>query len=223
MIDDTVLLPTGMNTGTRAIRISKTDGQLVATELWTSRNLKPDFTDCVSHQGHLYGIDGGIFTCVDLKTGDRKWKGGRFGKGQVLLLENSGLLLVAAESGRVVLLQADPGAHVEVGAFKALEGETWNHPVVVHDRLYVRNLQEAACFQLLLAESSVLRKGGGGGPPVLGWVESGLTAEDAGIAEFRRGNRMQCPSTSRRIAAHSFSAPLRLCGSIPRGTRENPR
>ena len=94
--------PTGMNLGTRAIRITKNNPatpELAAEELWTSRNLKPDFTDLVVYQGHVYGIDGGIFTCVDLNTGDRKWKGGRYGKGQSILLENSGLILVAAEDG----------------------------------------------------------------------------------------------------------------------------
>ncbi|MEO6742430.1 MAG: PQQ-binding-like beta-propeller repeat protein, partial [Chthoniobacteraceae bacterium] len=40
--DDTILLPTGMSTGTRAIRVTKANGQLAAEELWTSRNLKPD-------------------------------------------------------------------------------------------------------------------------------------------------------------------------------------
>ena len=156
VIGDTVLLPTAMNAGTRAIRISKKEGQLAAEDLWTSRNLKPDFTDLIAHQGYVYGIDGGIFTCVDLKTGDRKWKGGRYGKGQSVLLENSGLLLVSAEDGRVVLLRADPSEHSEAASFKALEGKTWNHPVVVGDRLYVRNAQEAACYQLTFAESKTI-------------------------------------------------------------------
>jgi outer membrane protein assembly factor BamB len=150
--DDTILLPTGMSTGTRAIRISKTNGQLTAQELWTSRSLKPDFTDLVAYQGYGYGIDGGILTCIDLKTGDRKWKDGRYGKGQVLLLESSGLLLITAEDGRAVLVRADPNEHSEVGSFKALEGKTWNHPVVVGDKLYLRNSQEAACFQVPLAD-----------------------------------------------------------------------
>jgi outer membrane protein assembly factor BamB len=153
--DDRILLPTGMNTATRAIRVTKPNGQLAAEELWTSRNLKPDFTDIVTHQGYAYGIDAGIFTCVDLKTGQRKWKGGRYGQAQVLLLENSGLILVAAEPGQVVLLAADPNEHVEVASFKALEGKTWNHPVVVGDRLYIRNSQEAAAYQLPLANTKM--------------------------------------------------------------------
>jgi outer membrane protein assembly factor BamB len=150
--DDTILLATGMSTGTRAIRVTHAGGRLAAEAIWTSRSLKPDFTDFVSYQGYAYGVDGALFTCVDLKTGERRWKGGRYGKGQVVLLENSGLLLVGGEQGQVVLLRADPGGHVEVASFKALEGKTWNHPVVVGDRLFVRNSQEAAGYRLALAE-----------------------------------------------------------------------
>ncbi len=146
--DDTVLIGTPMNVGTRAIRITKTNGELKAEELWTSRNLKQDFSDMVTYQGYIYGNDAGILACLDLKTGERRWKGGRYGKGQMLLLENAGLLLVAAEDGKVHLVRADPKEFVEVGSFKALEGKTWNHPVVVGDKLYVRNSQEAAGFQL---------------------------------------------------------------------------
>jgi hypothetical protein len=69
----------------------------------------------------------------------------------VLLLEASGLLLVVTEQGDVVLLKAAPDTHTELTTFKALEGKTWNHPVLVGDRLYLRNAQEAACYQLALS------------------------------------------------------------------------
>ena len=134
--------------GTRAIRIKKNNDQYAADELWTSRQLKPDFVDLVSYQGYAYGNDGGMLTCIDLKTGERKWKEGRYGKGQILLLENCGLLLVLSEQGQVVLVPADPAAHRELASFQALEGKTWNHPVLVSDRLYVRNSQEAAAYKI---------------------------------------------------------------------------
>ena len=150
--DDTILLPTPMNAGTRSIRITKADSRFAAEELWTSRGLKPDFTDLVVSQGYAYGNDAGIWTCIDLKTGQRKWKGGRYGKGQALLLENSGLLLIAAEDGRVALVLADSTEYKEVASFKALEGKTWNHPVLIGNRLYVRNAEEAAAYKLPLSE-----------------------------------------------------------------------
>jgi len=48
-------------------------------------------------------------------------KGGRYGKGQILLLENSGLLLILSEQGQVVLVAADPSEHREIASFQALE------------------------------------------------------------------------------------------------------
>jgi outer membrane protein assembly factor BamB len=149
---DSVLIPSGMGNGTRRIRVSRVEGQLKADEVWTSRNLKPEFNDLVVYEGHAYGFDSALFSCIDLETGQRNWKGGRYGKGQVLLLNDQGLLLVMGEQGEVVLLKADSKVLNELGRFQALTGKTWNHPVLIGDRLYVRNSQEAACYRLTLAE-----------------------------------------------------------------------
>ena len=150
--DDIVLLPTPMTEGTRAIRVSKKDDRLSAEELWTSKQMKADFTDLTAYKGYLYGIDGSMLNCIDLKTGERTWKGGRYGKGQALLLESSDLLLIAAEDGRIVLVKTDPTAHTELASFQAISGKTWTHPVMVGDKLLVRNAQEAACYQLPVAK-----------------------------------------------------------------------
>ena len=56
-----------------------------------------------------------------------------------------------SEQGEVVLLKADPKSLIELGRFQAIEGRTWNHPVLIADRLYVRNSQEAACYRVPLA------------------------------------------------------------------------
>jgi outer membrane protein assembly factor BamB len=143
-----LLIPTGTGRGTRLIEINEVDNQLQAQELWTSRDMKPDFNDLVVHQGYLYGFDNQIFACVDLEDGKRKWKRGRYGKGQVLCLADSDLLLVAAENGDLVLLRANPKKHDELARFSSLDGKTWNHPVVVGDRLYLRNAAEAVCYRL---------------------------------------------------------------------------
>lgn len=143
-----LLIPTGMGMGTRLIEISQVNGQLESKELWTSRDMKPDFNDVVAHRGYLYGFDNQIFACISLETGERQWKGGRYGKGQVLLVADSDLLMVVAENGDLALLRANPKKHEEIARFEALEGKTWNHPVVVGDRLYLRNAEEAVCYRL---------------------------------------------------------------------------
>lgn len=156
MVDEkTILLPSGMGFGTRLVEFEKAGESFATNDLWTSRKLKPDFNDFVVYQGHIYGFDALVFTCIDVATGEAKWKGGRYGKGQVLLSEDSGLLLIASEEGDLVLVKADPAKHNEVGKMKAIEGRTWNHPVLIGNRLYIRNSQEAACYELPLASEQV--------------------------------------------------------------------
>lgn len=148
VVDAQRLLFTSEYAGSRLIELKPTEQGLAAIEVWTSRNLKPDFNDLVVHEGHAYGFDGSIFTCIDLKDGTRSWRKGRYGKGQVLLLADSKTLLVISESGELVLLAATPEEHRELAKLVALDGKTWNHPVVVGNRLYLRNAEEAVCYEL---------------------------------------------------------------------------
>lgn len=152
---NSILMPT-QTLGTRRIRVLQTEpgGPFVAEEEWTSLQLKSDFNDFVIFANNAYGFDGRIFVSIDLATGKRNWKGGRYGKGQVLLLSDSAMLLVVSESGELVLLNATPESHQEVAKFQALNERTWNHPVVVGDRLFVRNSEEAACYILPVADPS---------------------------------------------------------------------
>jgi outer membrane protein assembly factor BamB len=147
-----MLIPAGMGTGTRLVEFTLGDNGLEAREVWTSKDMKPDYNDILVHDGNIYGFDNAIFACIGLEDGKRKWKGGRYEKGQALLLADSGLILVISEKGELVLLRATSEKHQELGKIAALSDKTWNHPVVVGDRLYVRNAQEAVCYQLATAE-----------------------------------------------------------------------
>jgi outer membrane protein assembly factor BamB len=130
------------------IEINNDNGQWSSREVWDSRALKPDFNDYVIHNGAIYGFDGTVFACVDLESGKRRWKKGRYGAGQVLLLPDMPALLVTTEQGELVLLDCNPDAHTELAKMQAIEGKTWNHPSIAHGRLYVRNAEEMACYQL---------------------------------------------------------------------------
>ena len=135
---------------TRRLAIAhKPDGWSVE-ERWTSTGLKPYYNDFVVHKGHAFGFDGSILACIDLADGSRKWKGGRYGHGQLVLLPDQDLLLVLSEEGEVALVNARPEQFTEVARFKAIEGKTWNHPAMVRDILLVRNGEEMAAFRLSL-------------------------------------------------------------------------
>ena len=148
VVGGSTLLMTTDFSGTRRLDLRRENGGLVADERWTSRAMKSGFNDYVAHEGFLYGFDPNILACVDLETGERRWKGGRYGNGQLLLLPDADQLLVLAETGDVVLLRPNPERLEEMTRFKVLEGKTWNHPALVGDRLYVRNAQEAVALAM---------------------------------------------------------------------------
>jgi len=137
--------------GTRRLDVRHGSDGWSVEERWTSNGLKPYFNDFVVHKGHAFGFDGSILACIDLEDGTRKWKGGRYGNGQLVLLPEQDLLLVLSEEGELALVGATPDQFREVARFKAIEGKTWNHPAVVRDVLLVRNGEEMAAFRLSFA------------------------------------------------------------------------
>ncbi|MGH9660258.1 MAG: PQQ-binding-like beta-propeller repeat protein, partial [Bryobacteraceae bacterium] len=138
-------------TGMRRIAVAHGPGGWTIEERWTSAGLKPNFNDFVVHDGHVFGFDGAILACIDAKDGKRKWKGGRYGHGQLVLLRDQGVLLVLSEEGELALVRAASNQFTELARFPAMENKTWNHPVLAGDRLLVRNGSEMVAFRLALA------------------------------------------------------------------------
>jgi outer membrane protein assembly factor BamB len=152
--DGGVLISTSGATGglgIRRLRVAHGPGGWTVQERWTSDGLCPYFNDFVVHQGHAFGFDGSTLACIDLEHGTRKWEGGRYGNGQLVLLPDQDLLLVVSEEGELALVRATPDRFTEVARFPALKGKTWNHPVLVGDVLLVRNGEQMAAFRLAAA------------------------------------------------------------------------
>lgn len=142
-----VLLSAGYGVGCVLLELTNAPGgKLDATELWKGKTMKTQFNSAALLGGHLYGLDDGFMACVNVETGKRIWKDGRYGSGQSLLVGN--LAVVQAEQGFVALVKVSPDGFEEFGRIPALKEKTWNHPVVAGKYLFVRNAREAVCYEL---------------------------------------------------------------------------
>ncbi|RLS58588.1 MAG: hypothetical protein DWH91_02075 [Planctomycetota bacterium] len=148
-IDDHSLIVTlGDGIGVARIDVRLTSGAWTVEEKWSSNQLKPSFNDHVYHRGYLYGFDQNIMVCLDAATGQRQWKKGRYGFGQLLLLPQTDQIIVQAEQGECIVVAADPQTHREQGRLNVISGKTWNHPIIANQTLYIRNGEEAAALDL---------------------------------------------------------------------------
>src|SRR5262245_47350173 len=144
---DRVLVSSGYGVGSEMLQVTRgSSGKFTVERLWKTIRLKSKFNNLVTRGGYVYGLDDGILACLDLATGDLKWKDGRYGHGQFILVRD--VLLLTAENGEVVLVEPLPTERRELTKFQALKGKTWNPPALAGNLLLVRNDQEAACYRL---------------------------------------------------------------------------
>ena len=149
--NDRVLFSTGYGVGAKMLRITRgTSGELSAQMLWESPRMKAKFTNLVYHAGSIYGLDDGVLVCLDPDTGKRRWKRGRYGHGNILLVDE--VLMLQTEKGEMVMIDPDPSELRVLSHFMALPGKAWNHFALVDPYLLVRNDREAALWRLPIAE-----------------------------------------------------------------------
>ncbi|MFK7818895.1 MAG: PQQ-binding-like beta-propeller repeat protein [Planctomycetaceae bacterium] len=147
---DRVLISAGYGRGCKMLELQTAGETIEVAPLWKSLNLKSKFASIVVSGNFAYGLDERILTCIDLESGERKWKGGRYGHGQLIIAGDT--LLILAENGDVVLVEAKPTAFKELSRFKALASRTWTHPVLAGSLFLVRNDREAACYAFDMRE-----------------------------------------------------------------------
>lgn len=144
-----VLVSQGYGTGSELLQVSRGSNRWHVARIWKSIRMKSKFANLIHLDGFVYGLDDGALACIDANSGELKWKGDRYGHGQMILVGR--LLLLTAENGEIVLLEPNPSEQRELGRFKVFRDKTWNPPALAGDLLVVRNDREAACSRLPLA------------------------------------------------------------------------
>lgn len=139
-------ISSGYGKGAALVELKGSGNSFTASTIWENNNMKNKFNSSVLHNGYIYGLDEGILVCLDVNTGERKWKDGRYGYGQVILAGDH--LIVTSDKGDVALVKASPAQYTEVARFSAVQGQTWNYPAIAEGRLLVRNSNEMAAYDI---------------------------------------------------------------------------
>lgn len=144
-----LLISAGYGVGSTMLELkTETNGTFSVETVWKARSIRNKFSSLVLRDGFAYGLEEETLACLDLASGRRVWKDGKYGFGQ--LVRSGEWLVVQSEPGDVVLVAANPEAWREMARIPALSAKTWNAPALAGNILLVRNDIEAAAYELPL-------------------------------------------------------------------------
>jgi outer membrane protein assembly factor BamB len=115
------------------------------TVLWENKNMGNHFNSCLYLKGCLFGIHGNTdqpdkeLRCLDVKTGEVRWKEKGFGLGSLCAAKDK--LLVLSERGELVLAPAERDGFHRSAQAQMLGGKCWTTPVLSNGKIYLRNAQ----------------------------------------------------------------------------------
>ncbi len=113
------------------------------TVIWQNTNLANNVSSGVLHDSYLYGFDGqvsdsgGELRCLDIRTGELKWRHEGLGVGALSLAGRR--LLILSESGELLVARPNPDSFQPLARAKVLPGTCWTAPTFDGGRIYCRD------------------------------------------------------------------------------------
>jgi outer membrane protein assembly factor BamB len=150
IVDGQTLIYTGMGLGTFAVKLEKQADTFTATPLWTNTDNTPRFCTPVLKNGLLFGLSqAGNFYCINAQSGKTAWaetdaKRGNFGS----ILDAGSVLVALTPKSRLVVFQPSDKAYTEVASIKVAESETYAHPVLAGNQVFVEDQQSVTLWTL---------------------------------------------------------------------------
>ena len=137
--DGKVFFTSSYGTGASLLGLRAAGGEVRAQEIYFTRDMKNHHGGVVLVNGHIYGYNDSILTCLEFASGKMIWRDRSVGKGAVSYAD--GHLYILSENNVVGLVEATPAGYKEKGRFSITDQgwPSWSHPVVSGGRLYIRN------------------------------------------------------------------------------------
>ena len=146
--DGYIFWANGYGKGGVCVKATVANGKWSFEQAWTTKDMNCHHGGYVIVDGYVYGNNGDGWACLDLKTGETKWKARGVGKGSLCFADGM-LYLFGENKGQAGLAAASPAGFELKSRFSVQgTGTSWAHPVVIGGRLYLRYEQNLYCFDV---------------------------------------------------------------------------
>lgn len=143
VVGDKVFISSGYGHGCALLQVGPGGSRV----LWENKNMKNHMNACVLLGEHLYGFDEGELKCLDFKTGEMKWKTGKYGKGSLMAAD--GKLIILGDRGRLGFATVTPDSYQELSSASVLsDRDVWAAPVLANGKIYCRSKSDLVCIDV---------------------------------------------------------------------------
>lgn len=151
-----LLLASSVTLGSVALRLTERDGRPGVEEVWRRPELTCYFSTPVAvRDNQVYMVTGLIglqpsitLRCVEVTSGKTLWSKPRIGKYHAALIRTANdLLLMLDDTGHLTLIEPNVKEYRELARSRVCR-ETWAHPALAGNRLYLRDDRELICLEL---------------------------------------------------------------------------
>ena len=148
--DNTLIISSAYNQGTRALRLSRQGGKTQVEPLWFSNRLRLMFANALRLGDHIYGSNGdfgpSFITAVNVKTGETVWQERGFGRSSFLAAD--GKAVIIDEDGDLVLARLTPEKMTVLSQAHIFNTMSWTAPILVGTTLYARDREKIVAIDL---------------------------------------------------------------------------
>ncbi len=138
----TGVIVSGVRQGTRALTVTKSGDKWTATQAWQTPDVTMYMSSPVLVDKVLFGHSTkrkGQFVAVDPGTGKILWSTeGRGGQNASVTAGGNYLLFLTSDS-ELLVAQIDPSSYKELRRYTVASSPTWAHPILLRDKVIVRD------------------------------------------------------------------------------------
>jgi outer membrane protein assembly factor BamB len=149
VIDGQNIIVCGQGKGTKSYKIEKSGDKYSFTEKWTNPEYGTSFNTPVLKDGFLYGQEArlGKLYCLNAVSGKTCWADTTAHNRFASVLDLGKTLLSLPATGNMLFFEPNPEKYVPKMKYKVAETEVYAHPLVVGDKIYVKEQELLTCWQ----------------------------------------------------------------------------
>ena len=150
VIDGQNIIVCGQGKGTKSFKIEKNGEKYSFTENWANSDFGTSFNTPVLKDGYLYAHESrlGKLYCLNAMSGKTCWADTTAHNRFASILDLGKVLLSLPANGDISFFEPNPEKYVPIMKYKVAETEVYAHPLVVGDKIYVKEQELLTCWQV---------------------------------------------------------------------------